>query len=239
VLRTRQRPVPLVCVDRSPVCLGVAQDRTDRVELALAEPVGIALAALVDPRHEGLKATAPEGKAGPRQVDHQGRLRHDRHVRCRPSREIEDRRLPRDQTAAGTGEHVRDADEARHADVGTVRIDPPLCLRIWVETPDLRDIHRRVGALRDLREPHARPGVHHARVDREPCRVNCLRARWNADVGTDRLNAAIGADDDGAARDLGAGDRDDAGVADGVSAPGTWCGVERPELRVEFPVPNS
>jgi hypothetical protein len=173
-----QGPILLVRRVRRAVRLGVAEQRADGIELPLARArllLRVRAAALLL-REEGAEAAAPPTEAGGGQVHDERAARHDGHLGHGPAGEVHDRGLAGDEAPGRTGDDVRDAADARDADVRAVRVEPVDGLRVRVEAPRLRVVDRGVGALRDLREAHARAGVHHAGPHGEAGRVDHRRA---------------------------------------------------------------
>ena len=178
------------------------------------------------------RGEAAPGETRPRQVDDQRQTRDHRHLWRRPSGEVDQRRLARDESARRHRHDVGDADDARDGDVSAVRIDAVKRLRVWVEATDLGDIDRRRRALRNLREPQARPAVHHPRIDGEPRGIDHLRIRWYRRIRAYRLNLPS-ADHHRSTRDLRAADGNDARIADRERALWSGCRIIGTELAVK------
>src|SRR6185437_15144904 len=125
----------------------VAEQVAQRIELRLADAVGVGVLSLLQRGGAGEAAAA---EARTRQLDDERDARLDGHLGRRVAGEIDQRRLPGDDAAGRTRYHGGDADDAGDADVRAVRVDAEEGLRVRIERADLGDVDGRRGALRDL-----------------------------------------------------------------------------------------
>src|SRR6185295_6439855 len=140
-----------------------------------------------------LRATKPTATSAGygRVVDHEGELRHDRHLFRRRAEQIDQCSLARDQTTGGSGEGVRDAFNTSDGDVSAVRINRHDRFRVWVQLTDLGCVNGAVRTLRNLDESHACARVDHAGINRQSAAVDRLRARWYGNICADSFDLSI------------------------------------------------